>query len=147
MQIRLATHADTARLAELSVQWADEGITIGQQPDGQALFEAAVGPYLLVSEEAGQIVGFAQGEEMVSDERHTSVLPAGTRYLEVTNVYVVPSLRSSGVGGALLDELLDRAAQRGVDRSMVYSAASELERVMAFYRSHGFQGWFVQLVR
>ncbi|HVX47051.1 MAG TPA: GNAT family N-acetyltransferase [Mycobacteriales bacterium] len=147
MNVRPATHADTARLAELSAQWADEGITIGQQPDDQEWFEAAIGSYFLVAENDGDIVGFAQGEELVSDERHTAVLPAGTRYLDVTNVYVVPRLRSSGVGGALLDELLDRAARQGIERSMVYSAASELDRVVAFYREHGFRGWFVQLVR
>lgn len=147
MHIRPATHADTARLAELSEQWAAEGITIGQQPDDQEWFAAAIGPYFLVAENDGDIAGFAQAEEMMSDERHTAVLPTGTRYLDVTNVYVVPHLRSSGIGGALLDELLDRAAQQGIERSMVYSAASELDRVVAFYRSHGFRGWFVQLVR
>lgn len=147
MHIRPATSADAPRLAELSGNWAEEGITIGQAPDEQPWFQEAVGPYLLVAEVDAEIVGFVQGEEQVSDERHSSVMPAGTRYLDVTNVYVVPQLRSDGIGGDLLDELLAEASRRGVERSMVYSAASELDRVVAFYRSHGFRGWFVQLYR
>jgi hypothetical protein len=29
----------------------------------------------------------------------------------------------------------------------VYSAANDLDRIVSFYRSHGFEGWFVQLVK
>lgn len=145
--IRNADVNDLDRLTELSEEWAREGITFGQSADDREWFERSLGSYLLVADVQGDIIGFAQAEEQVSGEQHTAVMPTGTRFLNITNAYVVPQWRSHGIGGALLDEMLARAENRGIHRSMVYSAASDLDRILAFYRSHGFQGWFVQLYK
>jgi ribosomal protein S18 acetylase RimI-like enzyme len=145
--IRCADADDVSRLVELSKAWADEGVTRGQAPDRREWFHSSLGPYSLVAETGSSVVGYVQGEERMSDEQHSAVLTPGTPYLEVTNLYVAPRFRSQGVGGALLDRLLGVAADRGVERSLVYSATKDLDRILSFYRSHGFQGWFVQLYR
>lgn len=145
MNIRSATSDDVPTMVRLSEQWAAEGITRGQQPDPAEHFRDS--SYLLVADSDGVIVGFAQGEREVSGPEHTAVLPVGTPYLDITNLFVIPECRSQQVGSRLVDELLARATADGVERAMVYSAATELDRVMAFYQSHGFHGWFVQLFR
>lgn len=147
IRIRPAAEADVSRLADLSETWAQEEITIGQGPDSAEWFRTNLGPYLLVAETDSSIVGFVQGEECVSGEKHTAVLPEGTPFLEVTNIFLTASFRSEGIGGMLIDRLIDEARSRGVDRAMVYSATRDIDQVMSFYRSHGFQSWFVQLYR
>jgi len=55
--------------------------------------------------------------------------------------------RSSGIGGMLLDGLLEAARRNGVERSLVYSATRDLEKVLRFYRRHGFKNWYVRMYR
>jgi ribosomal protein S18 acetylase RimI-like enzyme len=135
------------RLAALSDNCAREDITYGQGPDSAEWFGSQLGPYLLVAEIDASIVAFVQGAEHVSDKQHTAVLFEGTRFLEITNIFVSAAFRSRGIGGILLDRLIHEATSRGVDRAMVYSATKDLDRVTSFYRAHGFRGWYVQLYR
>jgi diadenosine tetraphosphate (Ap4A) HIT family hydrolase/ribosomal protein S18 acetylase RimI-like enzyme len=147
IRIRSADSDDVPRLAALSENWAREDITYGQGPDSAEWFGSQLGPYLLVAEFDSSIVAFAQGAEHASGEQHTAVLPEGTRFLEVTNIFVSADFRSRGIGGLLLDRLIEEATNRGLDRAMVYSATKDLDRITSFYRAHGFRGWYVQLYR
>jgi GNAT superfamily N-acetyltransferase len=53
---------------------------------------------------------------------------------DVQCVYVVPEERDSGIGGKLIDTVLDFARQRGVERVTVHSSP----RAIPAYSRHGF---------
>ncbi len=60
---------------------------------------------------------------------------------DVQSVYVVPELRNSGVGAALLDAVLAEARDRGLEHVTVHSS----DRAVPFYLRAGFQdgqSWF-----
>jgi ribosomal protein S18 acetylase RimI-like enzyme len=69
------------------------------------------------------------------------------RYLQVENIYVRPDARSRHTGSRLLDELLEAAGRDGIDRSLVTTVTKDMDRILDFYRGHGFQPWHVKLFR
>ena len=76
-----------------------------------------------------------------------AVIPAQQRYFEVEDIYVRPEFRSRGIGGLLLGDLLRVAKEDGIERLSVYTATKDVDRVLRFYRDHGFESWFVRLFR
>jgi len=48
--------------------------------------------------------------------------------------YVVPELRNAGIGGRLIDAVVDRARERGLERVTVHSSP----RAVPAYERHGF---------
>jgi GNAT superfamily N-acetyltransferase len=54
---------------------------------------------------------------------------------DVQCVYVVPEERNSGIGGKLIDTVLDFARQRGIERVTVHSGP----RAIPAYSRHGFE--------
>jgi RimJ/RimL family protein N-acetyltransferase/N-acetylglutamate synthase-like GNAT family acetyltransferase len=143
--VRAGSAADLPQVAELSRRWEAEAITRGFRADTEASLGERLGPYCLVAEHAGRVVGYAIGA--VRESEGLAVLPAGVPYLEVEDLYLRPEHRSRGLGGRLLERLFEEAAARGVERALVYSSNLAWERTVAFYRRHGFRMWFVRMVR
>ena len=143
--VRAARPDDLLAVDELYRQWEAEGVTRGLAADPPARLAERLGPYWFVAESAGRVVGFVGGD--VRESEGLTVIPAGQRYLEVEDLYVRADHRSRGLGGRLLDRALREAAERGVERALVYSSNRAWERTVAFYRRHGFEMWFVRMVR
>ena len=143
--VREATTADLDRVHRLQVEWAEEDITYGYVADSRENLSCKLGPYFLVAELDGSFVGHAYGSIMVSEG--LAVIPARERYLEIEDLYVRPSFRNRGIGSQLLRELLQAAREGGIERFSVYSSTKDVDRILRFYRGHGFESWFVQLFR
>ena len=144
--IRPASASDVAAVRRLQELWAAEEVTRGFTPEGEEQTALRVGgPYFLVAEAEGRVVGFACGAARVSEG--TAVMPAGTPYVEIEDLYVAPDARGAGVGGLLVERLLADARREGVRKALVYSASKEVRGVLKFYEGHGFEPWFVQLFR
>jgi GNAT superfamily N-acetyltransferase len=143
--VRLAGSADIDAVLRLQEQWVAEDITYGFEPDPRKFAEARLGPLFLVGEAEGALVAFAYGSIHVSEG--LSVTPASECYLEVDTIYVTPEFRSGGIGGGLLDGLIGAAQAEGVSRVHVFSATKDHDRVLEFYRKHGFRPWGVQLFK
>lgn len=141
--IRLAEAGDVDEVARIQVEWAEEGNTYGQAPTSAQDIAGKLGPFFYVALLDGGISGFIYGSERVSEG--LAVIPEGERYLEIDELYVRPQSRNTGVGGALLETLLRAARDRGIERFKVYSAAKEFDRILAFYRRHGFRPWYVEM--
>jgi GNAT superfamily N-acetyltransferase len=141
--IRPAAGTDIDGVRLLQEEWAREEITYGFGPQDEAGLRRALGPYFLVAEAEGELAGFITGSENVSDG--AAVIPAGTAYLEVNDLYVVPRLRRKRIGGMLLDRLLVEARRDGLGKALVYSATKDVRGVLKFYEGHGFRPWFVQM--
>jgi GNAT superfamily N-acetyltransferase len=143
--VRAARSDDAPAIAELYRRWEAEDITRGLAADPVDRLLARLGPYWFVAELAGRVVGFVGGATRESEG--LAVIPAGQAYLEVEDLYVEARQRSRGLGGRLLDRALREAAARGVERALVYSSNRDWQRTVAFYRRHGFEMWFVRMVR
>ena len=143
--IRECTENDLNRICEMEKEWVDEDIMYGQvAADRQELLKR-LGPYFLVAEDESGIVGFSYGSVRTSPG--FAVIPEGQQYFEIDEIYVAPESRSRGIGGVLLESLIDIARTNAVDKLLVYSATKDLERVLKFYRDHGFKNWHVQMYR
>lgn len=138
----LADIEDVARLSEL---WAVEDITLGHVPTSAEQLRAQLGQYFWVAEDAGQIIGFAYGSVHTSEG--LAVIPAGEIHLEIDEVYVHPDYRCGGIGGQLVDRLLDEAGSHGLTRFLLMSANKDWQRTVSFYQKHGFKMWYVQMHR
>ena len=144
---RRATGEDLDGLTALQQAWAAEQITWGFRAATAADLASKLGPLFLVAVEDRTVVGFACGALRTADADVSAVYAPGEAYLEIEDLYVGAAHRGRGVGGALLDALLAAAATHGVTRARVYSATKDLDRVLAFYRRHGFRSWYVEMVR
>ena len=143
--IRQATSDDIDAVLELQARLDAEGIGYGYKPNTREFVAERLGPLFFVAETDDRIVGFAYGSLHTSEG--LAVTPAGERYLEVDDIYVAPDLRSEGIGGRLLERLLEAAHEDGVSRIHVFSASMDHDRVLRFYRRHGFTPWGVQLFK
>lgn len=106
---------------------------------------AALGPYLLVAESDGEVVGFISGS--IHSSEGMAVIPEGESYLEIDDLYVSPEFRRRGVGSGLITQILGRAKERGVAYALLYSASKDIRSILRFYERHGFQSWYVQMFR
>jgi GNAT superfamily N-acetyltransferase len=139
--VRRATAADAPALARLRWQWrTDERAE--SRPDLHRdtfcdFFASWVIDHLdthlpFVVEVGGRLAGSAW---LVLADRVPSVNRPDRRTADIQSVYVVPELRDSGVGGALLAALVAEARARELEHVTVHSS----ERAVPFYLRGGFE--------
>jgi GNAT superfamily N-acetyltransferase len=145
--VRAASLADVPEVRCLEEEWLRSGDIIGMVPTPVDALERSVGGCFLVAEQAGGLVGFLLGHCRKNDGAMSAVMPGGVRYLDVEALYVAPAHRSAGIGAALMDAATAWASQQGIAHLSVFTATRNVEAVLRFYRSHGFESWGVQLVR
>jgi GNAT superfamily N-acetyltransferase len=143
--IRQALLEDLEGVLRNQQEWVREDLTHGYQSDTLENLESFLGPLFVVAESSGQLLGHAYGT--IHSEAGSAVMAAGTRYLEIDDLYVVREQRAHGIGGLLLDELMRRGRLQGAEHFQVYSSTRDLDRVLRFYREHGFHTWFARLYR
>jgi GNAT superfamily N-acetyltransferase len=76
-----------------------------------------------------------------------AITPEGEPYLEIEDIYVHPDFRSQDIGGKLLERVFEIARQEGIDRFIVGTLSKETDRILKFYRSHGFTPWRIQFFK
>ncbi len=148
VHIRRCTSRDIDHILELDRQWEQEGIAFEFVPIRREDFISALErfpAYFLVAEVEGVIVGYVNGS--VHSGRDVAVIGEHERHLEVENIYVRADARDRHIGSRLLDRLLGAAEQEGVHRFLVTTVTKEMDRILHFYRGHGFKPWSVQLFR
>lgn len=143
--IRRCADNDIDDVRRMQMQWAEEDITYGFVPSCREDLTNRLGSYFFVAEVDGCLVGFIYGSLRVSEG--LAVLPAGQQYLQIDDIYVKPEFRDKGIGGRLLESLFQTAQHNGISRFLVYSATKDLDKILKFYRSHGFESWYVQMFK
>ena len=144
-RIRRCLPDDVPALVALQQQWAAEDNIIGMLAATAEEVHQWLDQCSWVAEAEGHIIGFACGTVQTSDG--LAVIPAGERYLRLDELYVVPYRRDRGIGGQLADRVLADAAEQGITRGRVLSAARDWRRIIDFYQDHGFKMWYVELYR
>lgn len=143
--IRQAVEADVSRICELQQKWLGEDNVYGFVPAHSDEIKSRLDEYYLVAETTKGIIGFIAGSVRVSAD--LAIIPKGSQYLEIDDLYVIPSFRGQGVGSQLVDQLLAHAKERGLDYATLYSAGKDIHAILRFYERHRFQSWYVQMFR
>jgi len=143
MEIHQASESDIQALVRLQQVWFAEGCVFGSMPDNPEQIKAALGPFFLIAESDDKIVSLISGSKYVSDG--LAIVPKDVAYLEIDDIYISPQFRSTGIGGLLVDAVLEKAKQQEFGYVLVYSATKDIHTVLKFYESHGFQSWYIQM--
>lgn len=87
------------QLIAFSRDWEAEQSCAGYRANERSDIE---GNRVFVAEEDGKIVGYLFGK-LEEAKKMSSIMPEGTPYFEVEELYVVPEKRSQGMGKALFE--------------------------------------------
>jgi ribosomal protein S18 acetylase RimI-like enzyme len=148
VRIRACTLRDIDAVLQLDSQWEQEQIAHNFTPVSRDEFLTSLKrfpAYFLVAESGGGLVGYIQGA--VRLHKWVAVIPDQEPYVEIENLYVTPAFRNRHIGGQLMERLMAVAAHHGMQRFVVSSTSKEMDRVLHFYRRHGFTPWYVQLFK
>ena len=149
VHIRPCTPEDLDAVLGMERQWEQEDVAYGDfNPMSRDMFRAVLErfpAYFLVADQNGHLIGYIHGT--VQRTTPIEVIPAQEPYVEIENLYVQPEFRRRKIGGALLERLVDVAQAAGIQRFVVGTRSKETDRIMRFYRSHGFTPWSIQFFR
>jgi ribosomal protein S18 acetylase RimI-like enzyme len=149
MRIRPCTPNDIDGVIVLERQWELEDIAYGDfNPMSREAYVSILErfpEYFLVAESDGQLVGYIHAS--VQRNKPVEVIPTQEPYVEIEDIYVQPDVRDRDIGGALLERLFELARQEGIQRFIVGTLSKDTDRILRFYRSHGFTPWRIQFFK
>lgn len=115
-------------LIALSKDWEAERSCHGYRANTRADIE---GNRIFLAEENGAVVGYLFGH-MERSEKQSSVMPDGTPYFELEELYVVPERRSAGVGAALFTHA-EAALKSDTEYILLSTATKNARAILHFY--------------
>ena len=149
IRIRACTLDDIDGVIALERQWEQEDIAYGDfNPMSREAYVAILDrfpAYFLVAESDGQLVGYIHASVQRDDP--VEVIPAHEPYVAIEDIYVQPGYRDRDIGGALLERIFEVAWQEGIQRFIVGTLSKETDRILKFYRSHGFTPWRIRFFK
>ena len=142
-EVRLATAADAAGLARLRYRWEGEHAGPAGEPPAEVLdgLGTAMAAWMRAHAESHVCAVAVRGDAVVGmawlavTGRPPIPADADRRSGDVQSVFVLPELRSHGLGGRLLGALHEVAAARGITRITVHASSEAL----AFYARLGYE--------
>lgn len=117
------------KLISLSADWEAENSTYGYRKNDRSDIE---GNRIFLAEEDGVILGYLFGYAEKS-EHMRSIMPEGTPYFEIEELYVVPSHRSRGIGRALFDHAEKTVKGEGLGFILLSTATKNYKAILHFY--------------
>ena len=132
-----------SRLIALSRDWEAENSCYGYRANQRADIE---GNRIFLAEENGEAIGYLFGHAFRS-ENMRSVMPEGSPCFEVEELYVVPALRSRGIGKALFQYAVD-AVRAEADYIVLSTATKNWRAIFHFYLDElGMEFWSARLIK
>lgn len=144
--IRQCTLDDIDAIFQLESEWEQEGVSYEFVPVRRSEFIAQFErfqQYHLVAESGANIIGYVNGSIRQGDK--SAIIPAQAPYLEVENIYIRSEFRNKEIGGRLLKRLLEIARKIGIQRFFISTVTKDMDKIINFYRSHGFKPWYVEM--
>jgi len=132
------------KLIELSGRWAEENNCWGYCRNSRRHIE---GNRIFIAEEDGEVLGYLFGQCHTAEET-CAVMPCGTDYFEIDELYVTPEHRGTGIGSALFRYMEDTVRKEGVSQLILSTASKDYRRILHFYIEElGMEFWSAQLFK
>ncbi len=144
INIRLATEKDKLEIVKLSKEWENEKSTYGFFADELDYINKN---RCFVAYIDDTVIGYLFGKVFESKQMK-SIMPEGTPYFEVEEIYVTPKYRSCGVGSMLFDYLENMLKNEKITQMVLSTATKDYESVFNFYIKHkGMSFWSARLFK
>ncbi len=132
-----------SQLIRFSEDWAAEESCWGYRANTVSDIE---GNRIFMASEDDRPIGYLFGK-MEHSENMKSIMPEGTPYFEVEELYVVPQCRSKGIGSALFDYAMKSVSEEA--EFMVLSTATKnWKAIFHFYIDElGMDFWSARLFK
>ena len=116
-------------LIALSHMWENENSCYGYVANDKSDIE---GNRIFVAEDNAEIVAYLFGNKKQA-ENMRSIIPDSTEYFEVEELYVIPELRSKGIGKELFGFAETTLIKEHIDYIMLNTATKNYNAVLHFY--------------
>ena len=137
------TGAIMEKLIRLSEDWTAENSCYGYRPNEASDLE---GRRVFLAEEDGEVAGYLFGK-LCRSERMKSIMPEGTPYFEVEELYVIPEKRSRGIGESLFRHAED-ALKSEAEYMVLSTATKNWKAIFHFYLDElDMQFWSARLYK
>ena len=138
-----ATSEILEKLLQLSAQWAAEQNCYGYYPNTEADIE---GKRIFLAEDEDGIEAYLLGK-LETAKNMKSIMPEGTAYFEVEELYVVPEKRSQGIGEALF-HFAEETVKKDAQFIMLSTASKNSKAILHFYLDElDMQFWSARLFK
>ncbi len=115
-------------LIALSKDWAAENSCTGYRANERSDIE---GNRIFLAESDGKTIAYLFGK-IVKSEKMTSVIPKNTPFFEVAELYVIPSMRSKGIGSKLFRHA-EEAVRAEAEYILLSTATKNWKAILHFY--------------
>lgn len=133
-----------SQLISLSQDWEEEDNCRGYRKNSREDIE---GNRIFTALRGEEIVGYLFGKVEKTDKPST-VLPQGSEYFEVEELYVTPQFRSNGIGSRLFSLAEDRLRRENVSCIMLTTATKNWKAIFHFYVEEvGMEFWHARLFK
>ena len=131
------------KLISLSKDWEAENSCYGYRANEPSDIE---GNRIFLAEEEGEVTGYLFGR-ICRSENMKSVMPEGTPFFEVEELYVIPRKRSQGTGSMLFRTVEDNVKDEA-EYMVLSTATKNWKAILHFYIEElGMQFWSARLFR
>ncbi len=115
-------------LIRMSSDWEAENSCHGYRENEKADIE---GNRIFLAKDGADVIGYLFGHREVS-EKATSIMPGGTTYFEVEEIYVKPEYRKKGIGKRLFSSA-ERVVKNEAGYIMLSTATKNWKAILHFY--------------
>ena len=115
-------------LIRLSEDWTAEDSCYGYRPNDKSDIE---GNRIFLAKEDDATVGYLFGK-VYQSEKMKSIMPEGTPYFEVAELYVIPERRSQGIGEKLF-HFVEDAVKDEAEYMVLSTATKNWKAIFHFY--------------
>ena len=116
------------QLIRFSEDWTAEDSCYGYRPNDRTDIE---GSRIFIAEDDGAVIGYLFGR-IDQSRQMKSIMPEGTPYFEVEELYVVPERRSRGIGAELF-RYMEGAVKPEAEYIVLSTATKNWRAVFHFY--------------
>lgn len=144
-EIRAGTLADIDAVFAFEQEWQQEGIAHVFVPHPREDFVKNLIKFpalFWVAVLNQRVIGYINGSVHMGTPE--TVIPVDEAYVVIENLYVTREFRHERIGGLLIERLMDSARRQEIHRFVVGSNSRQMDKILAFYQSHGFKLWQVQ---